>query len=66
METSNKVKDILQIVLKHWRTTLGAAIVIVSTFLLILKVISIEAYAAIISAMVTAGYLPKKKSDENE
>jgi O-antigen/teichoic acid export membrane protein len=60
----NKYKAVIDVILKHWRTTFGAVIVLISTFSLIFKFVSIEVYAAIISAMVAAGYLPKQKDDE--
>ncbi len=61
-----KLNALVSVFRKHWRSTFGAIFVIGATIALIAKVISIEAYAAIISAMVTAGYLPKKKKDEDE
>jgi hypothetical protein len=61
----NRSKAVLDVILKHWRTTFGAVIVLISTFGLIFKLVSIEVYAAIISAMVAAGYLPKQKDDES-
>jgi len=61
---SNKYKPVIDVILKHWRTTFGSVIVLISTFGLIFKFISIEVYAAIISAMVAAGYLPKQKDNE--
>jgi hypothetical protein len=39
--------------------------VIVSVFLLIFKVISTETLAAIIAALIAAGYIPKSK-EKNE
>jgi hypothetical protein len=61
----SKTQKIINIVLKHWRKTIGSLMILVSVFLLIFKKISIETLASIIAALIAAGYLPKAKEDEN-
>jgi hypothetical protein len=61
----NKSKRILNAVLKHWRPTIGSLLVLVSVFLLILKKIEVETLAAIIAALIAAGYIPKSKENES-
>jgi hypothetical protein len=63
--STNKSRKILDIIIKHWRSTAGSLMVIVSVFLLIFKVISTETLAAIIAALIAAGYIPKSK-EKNE
>lgn len=60
----NKAKRILNVVSKHWRKTIGSLAVLISIILLILKIISTETLAAIIAALIAAGYIPKSKNDE--
>ncbi len=38
--------------------------ILVSIYLLIFKVITTETMAAIVAALIAAGYIPKAKSDE--
>jgi hypothetical protein len=40
--------------------------ILVSVFLLIFKVISTETLAAIVTALIAAGYIPKSKDSEDE
>jgi hypothetical protein len=60
-----KSKKIFNIVIKHWRSTIGSLMILVSIYLLIFKVISTETMAAIVAALIAAGYIPKAKSDES-
>ena len=62
----SKTKKIIDIVLKHWRKTIGSLMILVSVFLLIFKKISVETLASIIAALIAAGYLPKSNNDENK
>ena len=55
---------ILDIIIKHWRGTLGSLMVIVMVFLLIFKLITVETMVASIAALLAAGYLPKRKDDD--
>jgi hypothetical protein len=59
-----KTKKIFNIIIKHWRSTIGSLMILVSIYLLIFKVISTETMAAIVAALIAAGYIPKVKSDE--
>jgi hypothetical protein len=59
-----KSKKIFNIIIKHWRSTIGSLMILVSIYLLIFKVISTETMAAIVAALIAAGYIPKAKSDE--
>jgi hypothetical protein len=63
---TNKTKQIFQVVVKHWRSTIGSLLVLVSVFLLILKKIEVETLAAIIGALIAAGYIPKAKTQTDE
>ena len=60
-----KSKKIVNIVIKHWRSTIGSLMILVSIYLLIFKVITTETMAAIVAALIAAGYIPKAKSDES-
>ena len=64
--TIKKVKKILNVVLKYWRSTVGSLVVLVAVFLLIFKKIEAETLAAIIAALIAAGYIPKTKNNEEE
>jgi hypothetical protein len=59
-----KSKKIFNIIIKHWRSTIGSLMILVSIYLLIFKVITTETMAAIVAALIAAGYIPKAKSDE--
>ena len=58
-----KPRRIIDIVVKHWRSTIGSLMILVSIFLLIFKVISTETLAAIVATLIAAGYIPKAKTD---
>ena len=58
-----KPRRIIDIIVKHWRSTIGSLMILVSIFLLIFKVISTETLAAIVTALIAAGYIPKAKQD---
>jgi hypothetical protein len=58
-----KSRKILDIIVKHWRSTIGSLMILASIFLLIFKVITAETLTAIIAALIAAGYIPKAKSD---
>jgi hypothetical protein len=60
-----KTKKIFNIIIKHWRSTIGSLVILVSIYLLIFKVITTETMAAIVAALIAAGYIPKAKSDES-
>jgi hypothetical protein len=64
--TIKKLKKILNVVLKYWRSTVGSLVVLVAVFLLIFKKIETETLAAIIAALIAAGYIPKAKKNEEE
>jgi hypothetical protein len=61
---ATKPRRIIDIIVKHWRSTIGSLMILASVFLLIFKVISTETLAAIVAALIAAGYIPKSKSDE--
>ncbi len=60
---TTKPRRILDVIVKHWRSTIGSLMILVSIFLLIFKVITSETLTAIIAALIAAGYIPKAKSD---
>jgi hypothetical protein len=55
----SKFKQVLDILLKYWRPTIGSLVILGSVFALIFKQIGTETLAAIVAAMVAAGYIPK-------
>ena len=61
---TTKTEKTIATIRKHLMPTIGAALILVSIFLLIFKVITVETLAAIVAALVAAGYLPKSKSDD--
>ena len=63
---ATKQRRILDVIVKHWRGTIGSLMILVSIFLLIFKVITAETLTAIIAALLAAGYIPKAKSDATE
>jgi dolichyl-phosphate-mannose--protein O-mannosyl transferase len=65
-EKIKKIKEILNVVFKYWRSTTGSLVVLVSVFLLIFKRINIETLTAIVAALIAAGYIPKSKKNEEE
>jgi len=60
---ATKPRRVVDVVVKHWRGTIGSLMILVSIFLLIFKVITAETLTAIIAALIAAGYIPKSKSD---
>jgi hypothetical protein len=60
---ATKPRRIIDIIVKHWRSTIGSLVILISIFLLIFKVISTETLAAIVTALIAAGYIPKAKDD---
>jgi hypothetical protein len=58
-----KSRKVLDVIVKHWRSTIGSLMILASVFLLIFKVISTETLAAIVAALIAAGYIPKAKED---
>lgn len=58
-----KSRKVLDVIVKHWRSTIGSLMILTSVFLLIFKVISTETLAAIVAALIAAGYIPKAKED---
>jgi hypothetical protein len=59
----SKFKQVLDILLKYWRPTIGSLVILGSVFALIFKQISTETLAAIVAAMVAAGYIPKANNN---
>ena len=59
----SKFKQVLNIILKHWRPTIGSLVILSSVFALIFKQITTETLAAIVAAMVAAGYIPKSSDN---
>jgi hypothetical protein len=60
---ATKPRKVLDVIVKHWRSTIGSLMILASVFLLIFKVISTETLAAIVAALIAAGYIPKAKED---
>lgn len=62
-----KPTNFVDVIIKHWRKTIGSALVITSVFMVIFKVITTETMAAIIAALIAAGYIPtKRQNNEND
>jgi hypothetical protein len=59
-----KPKRIFDVFIKHWRKTIGSVVVLICVGLLIFKIISTETLAAIIAALIAAGYIPKSNNNE--
>jgi len=59
----SKFKQVLDILLKYWRPTIGSLVILGSVFALIFKQITTETLAAIVAAMVAAGYIPKSSGN---
>jgi hypothetical protein len=57
-------KRIFDVFIKHWRKTIGSVVVLICVVLLIFKIISTETLAAIIAALIAAGYIPKSNNNE--
>jgi len=60
----SKFRQAIDIIIKHWRSTIGSLVVLTSVFLLIFKQISVETLAAIVAAMIAMGYVPKATTNE--
>jgi hypothetical protein len=60
----SKTRQVIDIIIKHWRSTMGSMIILASVFALIFKQISTETLAAIVAAMIAAGYIPKANNNE--
>ena len=63
---TTKARRILDIIVKHWRPTIGSLTILICVYLLILKRIEVETLAAIVAALLAAGYIPKAKTDEGD
>ena len=61
-----RLNKVIRIIVKYWRPTIGSLTIIISVYLLVLKVITTESLAAIVAAMVAAGYIPKSKTTGDE
>jgi hypothetical protein len=59
----SKFRQVLDIILKYWRPTIGSLVILGSVFALIFKQINTETLAAIVAAMVAAGYIPKSSDN---
>ena len=59
----SKPRQVLDIFLKYWRPTVGSLVILSSVFALIFKQITTETLAAIVAAMVAAGYIPKSSDN---
>jgi hypothetical protein len=59
----SKTRQVLDILLKYWRPTIGSLVILGSVFALIFKQITTETLAAIVAAMVAAGYIPKSNDN---
>jgi hypothetical protein len=59
----SKARQVLDIILKYWRPTIGSLVILGSVFALIFKQITTETLAAIVAAMVAAGYIPKSSDN---
>jgi hypothetical protein len=59
----SKPRKMLDIILKYWRPTIGSLVILSSVFALIFKQITTETLAAIVAAMVAAGYIPKSSDN---
>jgi len=55
----SKPREVLDILVKYWRPTIGSLVILGSVFALIFKQITTETLAAVVAAMVAAGYIPK-------
>ncbi len=60
----SKFRQAVDIIVKHWRSTIGSLVVLTSVFLLIFKQITVETLAAIVAAMIAMGYVPKANTNE--
>ena len=60
----SKFRQAIDIIVKHWRSTIGSLVVLTSVFLLIFKQITVETLAAIVAAMIAMGYVPKATAND--
>jgi hypothetical protein len=60
----SKFRQAIDIIIKHWRSTIGSLVVLTSVFLLIFKQITVETLAAIVAAMIAMGYVQKATTNE--
>jgi hypothetical protein len=60
----SKFRQAVDIIVKHWRSTIGSLVVLTSVFLLIFKQITVETLAAIVAAMIAMGYVPKATTND--
>jgi hypothetical protein len=60
----SKFRQAIDIIVKHWRSTVGSLVVLTSVFLLIFKQITVETLAAIVAAMIAMGYVPKATTND--
>jgi len=60
----SKFRQAIDIIIKHWRSTIGSLVVLTSVFLLIFKQITVETLAAIVAAMIAMGYVPKATTND--
>jgi hypothetical protein len=63
---TTKARRIVDIIVKHWRPTIGSLTILVSIYMLILKKIEVETLAGIVAALLAAGYIPKANQDEGD
>lgn len=62
----SKAMKVFKILLKYGKPTIGVTTVIISTYLVIFKLISIETLTGIVLALVSAGIIPKPKDDDED
>ena len=62
----SKAMQIFKILLKYGKPTIGVTTVIVSTYLVMFKMISIETLTGIVLDLVSAGIIPKPKDLDDE
>lgn len=63
---TTKSRRIIDIIIKHWRPTIGSLTILICVYMVILKRIEIETLAGIVAALLAAGYIPKAKTDEGD
>lgn len=62
----SKAMQIFKILLKYGKPTIGVTTVIICTYLVIFKMISLETLTGIVLALVSAGIIPKPKDDNDD
>lgn len=65
-QKESKAMQVFRILLKYGKPTIGVTTVIISTYLVIFKMISIETLTGIVLALVSAGIIPKPKDDDED